>query len=438
MRISSLFIIVLCILSSCDLIREKEQPNITPWGEVIEDDDDENAEKQANDSIESNQMSLGDIVNAGELIMLTMSGPETYYEYRGHGLGLHYLLCEKFAQKLGVSLRVEQCRDTTEMIKRLRDGEADIIAFPLPLNGGKTIISKAGTKKESKAKKETALARDEKLKTSFNYKGLTLCGVHDSLKTYSWAVNQSSTELAKALDSWFKVSMIATTQHEMKRTLAVGFVKRHIYPFMLNRKDAVISHYDPLFRKYAGVANCDWTLIAAQCYQESCFDPKAKSWAGACGLMQIMPTTADYLGLPRAQLYEPEANIHAACRYMADLQGRFTDVPNRQERLHFALACYNGGYNHIRDAMALAKKYGRNPHRWAEVREFVLGLQTPQYYNDPVVKYGYMRGSETADYVNRIIDRWNQYRGATKGRYGSGVNAQPFRSKQKNKWDKDK
>ena len=73
MRISSLFIIVLCILSSCDLIREKEQPNITPWGEVIEDDDDENAEKQANDSIESNQMSLGDIVNAGELIMLTMS-----------------------------------------------------------------------------------------------------------------------------------------------------------------------------------------------------------------------------------------------------------------------------------------------------------------------------------------------------------------------------
>ena len=147
MRISSLFIIVLCILSSCDLIREKEQPNITPWGEVIEDDDDENAEKQANDSIESNQMSLGDIVNAGELIMLTMSGPETYYEYRGHGLGLHYLLCEKFAQKLGVSLRVEQCRDTTEMIKRLRDGEADIIAFPLPLNGGKTIISKAGTKK---------------------------------------------------------------------------------------------------------------------------------------------------------------------------------------------------------------------------------------------------------------------------------------------------
>lgn len=417
MRISSLFIIVLCILSSCDLIREKEQPNITPWGEVMEDDEEGDGEEEKRDSVDSDMMSLGDIVNAGELIMLTMSGPETYYEYRGHGLGLHYLLCEKFAQRLGVSLRVELCKDTTEMITRLRDGEADIIAFPLPVKGGKT-------------------TKNQQSQTALNYKDLALCGVHDSLKTCSWAVNQSSTELAKALDSWFKVSMIASTQLEMKRTLAVGFVKRHIYPFMLNRKDAVISHYDPLFRKYAGVAQCDWTLIAAQCYQESCFDPKAKSWAGACGLMQIMPSTADHLGLPRAQIYEPEANIHAACRYMAELQGRFADVPNRQERLHFALACYNGGYNHIRDAMALAKKYGRNPQRWAEVREFVLGLQSPQYYNDPVVKYGYMRGSETADYVNRIMDRWNQYRGATKGRYGSGVNAQPFRSKRKNKWDR--
>lgn len=424
MRISSLFIIVLCILSSCDLIREKEQPNITPWGEVMEDDEEGDGEEEKRDSVDSDMMSLGDIVNAGELIMLTMSGPETYYEYRGHGLGLHYLLCEKFAQRLGVSLRVELCKDTTEMITRLRDGEADIIAFPLPVKGGKA------------TKNQKPTTNNQQPQTALNYKDLALCGVHDSLKTYSWAVNQSSTELAKALDSWFKVSMIASTQQEMKRTLAVGFVKRHIYPFMLNRKDAVISHYDPLFRKYAGVANCDWTLIAAQCYQESCFDPKAKSWAGACGLMQIMPSTADHLGLPRAQIYEPEANIHAACRYMAELQGRFADVPNRQERLHFALACYNGGYNHIRDAMALAKKYGRNPQRWAEVREFVLGLQSPQYYNDPVVKYGYMRGSETADYVNRIMDRWNQYRGATKGRYGSGVNAQPFRSKRKNKWDR--
>ena len=125
----------------------------------------------------------------------------------------------------------------------------------------------------------------------------------------------------------------------------VGMVKRRVYPFMLSSKDAIISRYDALFRKYASVAGCDWTLIAAQCYQESCFDPKAHSWAGACGLMQIMPGTADLIGLPRAQIYEPEANIAAGCRYMAQLQGKFSDVPVRSERLKFALACYNGGYH---------------------------------------------------------------------------------------------
>ena len=414
-----IYIIISLWLLSCDFVLDdRKKQNLTPWGEVIEDSHDPSQAHDCSDSLKSEQVTVADIVNAGELIMLTMSGPQTYYEYHGHGLGLHYLLCEKFAQKLGVSLRVELCKDTTEMLSRLRDGEADIIAFPLPL-------SKAKGKQNDAAVPENDL-----------YKELTLCGVHDSLYTYSWAVRKSNTELSKTLDSWFMPSIIAATQQEMKQTMKVGFVKRHVYPFMINRKEAVISHYDPLFRKYAPVAKCDWTLIAAQCYQESCFDPKAKSWAGACGLMQIMPSTANYLGLPRSQIYEPEPNVSAACRFMADLQGKFTDIPSRQERIHFALACYNGGYHHIRDAMALAKKYGKNPHRWSDVREFVLGLQHPQYYNDPVVKNGYMRGAETADYVSRIIDRWNQYRGATKGRYGTGMNAQPTRSRHKNKWDK--
>ena len=85
------------------------------------------------------------------------------------------------------------------------------------------------------------------------------------------------------------------------------------------------------------------------------------------------------------------------------------------ERLSFVLGSYNGGSLHIRDAMALARKYGKNQYKWDDVAEFVLKLSTPQFYNDPVVKYGYMRGQETVTYVSRIHDRWRQYRGATKG-----------------------
>ena len=78
------------------------------------------------------------------------------------------------------------------------------------------------------------------------------------------------------------------------------------------------------------------------------------------------------------------------------------------ERMSFTLAGYNGGPFHIRDAMALAKKNGKDPYRWADVSEFVLKLQQPEYYRDPVVKYGYMRGSETVDYVEEyIIDGHN-------------------------------
>ena len=84
--------------------------------------------------------------------------------------------------------------------------------------------------------------------------------------------------------------------------------------------------------------------------------------------------------------------------------------------------------------MSLARKYGKNPYHWAEVSEFVLKLQVPQYYNDPVVKHGYMRGTETVEYVRRIIARWEQYRGFAKpGAYNFGSMV-PQRASRRNRF----
>lgn len=127
--------------------------------------------------------------------------------------------------------------------------------------------------------------------------------------------------------------------------------------------------------------------------------------------MQIMPSTADHLGLPRSEMTNPEKSVEAAVRLLAELSGHFRDIPSAEERRCFVLASYNGGANHIRDAMALTSKYGGNPRRWSHVAPYVLKLQQSQYYNDPVVRYGYMRGSETVDYVDRIRQRYAQYRG---------------------------
>lgn len=347
----------------------KDDKIVTPWGEVTT----ENVPGEG-------RFTVSDIVSGGELIALTMTGPNTYYDYHGRGMGTQYLLCERFARRLGVSLRIEVCRDTAEMLNRLAAGDGDLIAFPLP--------------KKIKSKEP-----------------LIFCGASvDSLGT-QWAVAGGNRELADSLNAWFVPSLYAEVASEQRQAFSPGSVTRHVYAPFLDRGRGIISPYDHLFKKYAPTARWDWRLMAAQCYQESCFDPRARSWAGACGLMQIMPSTADQLGLPRSAIYEPEQNVSAAARYIARLSALFSDVHSAGERQLFVLAAYNGGYNHIRDAMALARKNGRNQYSWRSVAPYVLGLETPAFYNDPVVSHGYMRGSETVGYVDRIRQRYAQYRG---------------------------
>jgi len=150
-------------------------------------------------------------------------------------------------------------------------------------------------------------------------------------------------------------------------------------------------------------------------------------------LMQIMPSTADHLGLARADIYNPEKNIAAAVKYLAELEQSFSDIRDRSERTKFVLAAYNGGSFHIRDAMALARKHGRDASRWRDVEPFVLGLQRAEYYNDPVVRNGYMRGSETVDYVRRIHERWNGYRGVKTVHSVAGPTGIPQKAKRERK-----
>lgn len=413
-----------CFCGGC-----KPEPKVgtTPWGTTISYDGKENDSTEVNSG---KRYSLHDIQQAGEMIMLTLSGPDTYYEYHGRGLGVHYLLCEKLAESLGVTLRVDVCRDTLDMLQRLKNGEGDIVAFPVNSNRQTGFIS-CGVGQE-------AFAKENK---------------HTSHQQATWLVAADNKDLAKAIDAWYKPEMFAETKKQQNYLLTTGSVTRHVYPFMLSAKEGTISQYDHLFKKHAPTAGMDWSLLAAQSYQESCFDSRAHSWAGACGLMQILPSTADHLSLPRQKIYEPEANIAAATRYMRELQELFADVDNPQERLMFALAAYNGGYKHVRDAMALTKKYGGVWQRWSDVRHYILALSRPQYYRDPTVKNGYMRGSETANYVDMIMRRWSQYRHAmrTGGKAVSSVKSTtPLpspphatdglphrRAAKKNKWRKE-
>ena len=124
-----------------------------------------------------------------------------------------------------------------------------------------------------------------------------------------------------------------------------------------------------------------------------------------------MPSTAAHLGINVSELTRPETNIAASVRYLNELNAHFSDIIDPYDRKKFVLAAYNGGMNHIRDAMRLTRKYHRNPQSWEAVSFYVLHLSEPLYYRDPVVRSGYMIGAETYNYVNAIWKRYLNYCG---------------------------
>ncbi|RXI22691.1 MAG: lytic transglycosylase F [Candidatus Amulumruptor caecigallinarius] len=229
----------------------------------------------------------------------------------------------------------------------------------------------------------------------------------------AWGVSPSTPWLADSITSWSKM--------EKPRMARAALLKRYFElsknsstqpnePETLTFKNGVISPYDALFRRYAKDISWDWRLLAAQGHAESRFNPDARSWAGARGIMQIMPKTAQAYGVSIDEIADNNTNIKTATNIIKSLNDMFKSrVPDPTERNKFILAAYNAGPAHILDAIALAKKYGKDPTKWdGNVAEAILMKTNPQYYNDPVVKYGYCRGRETYAYVNKVMDYYNQ------------------------------
>ncbi|MDE6242737.1 MAG: transglycosylase SLT domain-containing protein, partial [Muribaculaceae bacterium] len=173
-----------------------------------------------------------------------------------------------------------------------------------------------------------------------------------------------------------------------------------------------ISQYDEIFKRYAKEINWDWRLLAAQAYNESHFDVNVVSWAGARGLMQLMPRTASAMGLPAGQITDPELNVKAAVKVIAELDKLFKPkVQDREERIKFIVAAYNSGQAHVLDAITIAGKSGHNPKVWSgEVEQALLLKSNPQFYRDPDVKYGYFKGTQTVDYVKRVMNTYAAYK----------------------------
>jgi membrane-bound lytic murein transglycosylase F len=208
---------------------------------------------------------------------------------------------------------------------------------------------------------------------------------------------------------------------DFKKTLDYALIYNKYYK---NRRSATIrksdyytvssgkiSPYDPIIKKYSNEIDWDWRLLASLIYQESRFKPTVQSWAGAKGLMQLMPSVAERFNVQNRT--NPEENIRGGVEFLEWLEQQLKKhgIKDSKERLKFILASYNVGLGHILDARRLAEKYDKNPDIWDNnVEEFILKKSNPKYYKDEVVYYGYCRGTETYNYVKQILDRYEHYK----------------------------
>ena len=219
----------------------------------------------------------------------------------------------------------------------------------------------------------------------------------------AWAVAPSKAWLGDSIDAW--------TGEETPRLERMMLLKRYYEMskstpsiFTFNFASGRMSPFDNLFKKYASEIGWDWRLLASQGYTESRFDSTQVSWAGARGVMQLMPATARANGLDMSRISYNEPNIATAVKVIASLDRSLSHyVADKEERRKFVVAAYNSGLAHIIDAINLARKLGMDASKWdGNVARALLLKSNPAYFHDPVVKHGYFRGRQTTEYVKSV------------------------------------
>ncbi|NKB36253.1 MAG: transporter substrate-binding domain-containing protein [Gammaproteobacteria bacterium] len=222
---------------------------------------------------------------------------------------------------------------------------------------------------------------------------------------HAWAVRSTETLLLSSINDFLKkeyrkgfYNLLYTKYIDKPRAL-VGDTQ-------LLAGVEKLSPYDDIVHKYAQDYDFDWRLIVAQMYQESQFDPNAISYAGAEGLMQIIPETADLLGLDDS--YDPAASIQAGIRYMDYLRDKFEEEELQEDRIWFSLAAYNAGYNRVKRARKLAEKMNLNGNKWFDNVELaMLAMARPVWKNGEVERH--CRCGQTVVYGRDIRTLYSNY-----------------------------
>jgi len=222
-------------------------------------------------------------------------------------------------------------------------------------------------------------------------------------ESLSWVMREDSMTLKNDMYRWLN-RYIQTGEMAKLKDKYYGHINIFNYYNTVvfhNRIKSRLPKYKKLFQDAAKKYGISWVYLAAQSYQESHWDPRAKSNTGVRGMMMLTLPTAKSMGVKSR--INAKQSIYGGAKYIAKMMERVpADVKGSDERVKFALAAYNIGMGHVQDAQVLAKRQYKDPTAWLDVRSVLPLLTQKKYYQ--TLKYGYARGREPVKYVDGISE----------------------------------
>ncbi len=218
----------------------------------------------------------------------------------------------------------------------------------------------------------------------------------------AWVLKDGATELESNMYAWM---------NSYNQSGKMAALKDHYYSYVLffdyydtkmfnKRIKSRLPKYEDLFKEASLKYDIPWHVLAAQSYQESHWNPRAKSFTGVRGLMMLTLPTAKSLGVKNR--LDPKQSIMGGAKHLKQMIKNVSKDVKGENRFKFALAAYNIGMGHVKDAQKLTKKIGLNQNIWNDLKIVLPLLSQKRYYSS--LRYGYARGSEAVKYVTSIYD----------------------------------
>ncbi len=409
---------------------------------------------------------LGRIKSNGELVILTTNQPTTYFiDREGDPAGPEFDMTQSFAKYLGVEARYLQLDSVDAVIDALAKGEGDIAAAGLTVTSERSLKYDFGPAymdvseylvchRSSKIIDDIGQLNTIEIvipsSTSYietlveNYPEVTWvldddlltpqllekvrskeieCTISDSTifdisrryypeissrytliegSELAWMHVKGNPRFNTAINAWFS-EYKASGEYAQVVEKYYGHIDAFDYVDIQKFKRRIkkrLPKYKDWFIEAAKKHGISPSLLAAQSYQESHWDPKARSPTGVRGIMMLTLPVAKSLGV-KSRL-DAKQNIFAGAKFQEKMKEIFDENVSEPDRTWMALAAYNVGQGHFRDAQRLAETLGKNPNLWIDMKDVLPLLSQKKYYKE--LTYGYARGNEPVQYVTRIRD----------------------------------